>query len=207
MRADVADGQTLFSVATDGRARFGIEHGFGFRLELKLDERQRGTVVRFGDAFRIELDERLVPSATLALSAPGNQTGAKVTIRGTQPLRLFQWVQVELIHDGRTLFLVVDGLEVARASARGECYQKRSDALEVSPGHAPLSGLVDEIRLTAYELGEAQFLPHSVSMRGFQGPLGFDRRGQLRAPATIGTVIEFVLHDRSEKRSLVEPRN
>ena len=124
--------------------------------------------------------------------------------RPPPPLRLFQWTQLKLIHDGSRLLLVVAGLEAARQSARGECYQRprQGDILEVSPGEAPLHGLVDEIRLLAYELGEPQSLPINMTLRGFQGPIGFDGRGQLRAPATIGTVIELVLHDQVEQRSL-----
>ncbi|MHC4078566.1 MAG: prepilin-type N-terminal cleavage/methylation domain-containing protein [Planctomycetota bacterium] len=202
MRADLEEGKTVFAVATQGRARFDLVHGFGLRLEVKLEERVRTIVARFGQAFRIELDDQLVPSATLTLADPGPRPGRRITITGTQPLRLFQWTQLELIHDGQRLLLVVDGLEVARQSARGECYQLRGDLLEVSPGETPLHGLVDEIRLLAYELGEPQNLPPQVALRGFQGPIGFDRRGQLRAPATIGTVIELELDDATEKRSL-----
>ncbi len=202
MRADVEDGKTLFVVNSQGRARFDLSNGFSLRLEVKLEERVRTTVARFGQAFRLELDDRLVPSATLTLADPGPRPGRRVTVTGTRPLRLFQWTQLELIHDGYRLLLVVDGVNAATASARGECFQRRGDRLEISPGETPLHGLVDEIRLLAYELSEAQELPPSIELRGFQGPVGFDSRGKLRAPATIGTVIELVLDGESDKRSL-----
>ena len=70
MRADVEDGKTLFVVNSQGRARFDLSNGFSLRLEAKLEERVRATVARFGEAFRLELDDRLVPSATLTLADP-----------------------------------------------------------------------------------------------------------------------------------------
>ena len=202
MRADLEQGSTLFAMDTRGRARFDLANGFALRLEVKPQERARATVARLGQGFRIELDDRLVPTATLTLADPGPRPGRKVTVTGTQPLHLLQWTQLELIHDGNRLLLVVAGLEVARQSARGQCYQRNGDLLEISPGEAPFHGLVDEIRLLAYELGEPQRLPPNMTLRGFQGPIGFDRRGQLRAPATIGTVIELVLDREAEQRSL-----
>lgn len=200
--ADVHDPKTLFAVSSQGRARFDLTHGFALRLETKLQERVRATIASFGQAFRLELDDRLVPSATLTLMDPGPKPGRRVTVTATRPLRLFQWAQVELIHDGYRLLLVVDEVQVAGESARGACFQEQGDRLEISPAQAPLHGCVDEIRLLAYELGEAKELPTNIELRGFQGPIGFDRSGKLRAPARTGAVIELALHDTSEKRSL-----
>jgi len=202
MRADTEDGKTLFAVNSQGRARFDLSHGFSLRLEAKLEERVRTTVARFGEAFRLELDERLVPSATLTLADPGPKPGLRVTITGVRTLRLFQWTQLELIHDGNRLMLVVDGVITAKERARGECFQQPADRLEISPGETPIHGLVDEIVLDAYELGEPQELPSNIELRGFQGPVAFDSRGKLRAPANVGTVIELILDGVSEKRSL-----
>lgn len=202
LRTDLENGKTLFAVSSQGRARFDLVHGFALRLETLLEARVRATVARFGEAFRLELDDRLVPSATVTLADPGPRAGRRVTVTGARPLQLFQWTQLELIHDGYRLLLVVDGVTVAAQPARGECYQRPADVLEVSPAETPLHGLVDEIRLLAYELGEAQELPHNIELRGFQGPVGFDSRGKLRAPATPGTVIELVLDGESQRRSL-----
>ena len=93
-------------------------------------------------------------------------------------------------------------MQVDQAVARGEAYQQKGDVFEVSPGHAPVHGLVDEIRLLAYELSEPQNLPQGVTLGGFQGPIGFDGRGRPRAPAKIGSTIELSLDGEHEKRSL-----
>ena len=70
-RAD--DQKTLFTVATKGRSRFDLSQGFSLRLELKFSARARCTVARLGDAFRLELDQDLVPNATLTLTDPGHR--------------------------------------------------------------------------------------------------------------------------------------
>jgi prepilin-type N-terminal cleavage/methylation domain-containing protein len=201
-RPDLEEQKTLFSISSQGRARFDLTHGFVLRLEVKLEERVRATVARFGQAFRLELDDRLVPAATLTLADPGPKPGRRITVTAARPLRLFQWTQLEVIHDGYRLLLVVDKVTAGKASAGGECFQEQNDRLEISPGQAPMHGVVDEIQLLAYELGEAKELPPNIELHGFQGPIGFDGRGRLRAPANTGTVIELSLFDRSEKRSL-----
>src|SRR6185295_10236566 len=115
-----------------------------------------------------------------------------------QPLRVGAWTTVELVHDGRTLSLLVDGDEVDRASARGTPFQQTADVFEVSLATAPVHGLIDEVLLLAYESGAPAELPTDVELRDLAGPVRFSARGDLLAPA------RFSLHlgDEVERRAV-----
>ena len=63
--------------------------------------------------------------------------------------------------------------------ARGAPLQKADDQFEISLGDAPVLGLVDEVQLLAYERGPLSELPIDVELIGLQGPVRFDRRGEV----------------------------
>jgi hypothetical protein len=107
------------------------------------------------------------------------------TVTGGRGLPLHQWVAIELVHDGRALALSVDGREVARAAAAGAPFQGSDDVFEISMANAPIPGIVDEVRLLAYERGERLDLPGDVELSGVQGAVEFDRLGMPRGVVRI----------------------
>lgn len=182
-RPDPEGSTAMLTVAAGGRELFDLAEGFALRLELHLDERAAADVARLGRAFELKLDDAASLTGTVTLTDPGPRPGPVVSVQSGQPLRVGAWTTVELVHDGRTVILLVDGKEVDRTSARGACFQQPGDAFEISLANAPIHGAVDEILLLAHESGEPAELPREVELRDLAGPVRFSARGDLLAPA------------------------
>jgi prepilin-type N-terminal cleavage/methylation domain-containing protein len=200
MRPDPKQDGTMFAVVTRDQPRFDMQHGFALKLEVNLDRRERCVVASLGPTFRLELDDELRPRASMFLAEPGPRRGAQVSIDlADSELALDRWVTIELVHDGRTLRLLIDGEVAAVRSARGEPFQDGS-LFEVSPEDGPVPGRIDEIQLLAYARGEPGEIPAAVTVKGLEKPLTYDRRGQLERPVTL----EFIL-DELKRRKVVAP--
>jgi prepilin-type N-terminal cleavage/methylation domain-containing protein len=161
-----------------------VTHGFLLRLDLRLDERRAAVAARLGRAWTLGWDDELRPTAKLTLAGGGGRAGAVVDLRGERPLPVGRWLELRLLHDGTRCALLVDGVELASAPAPGEPFQQSADLLEVSGGDAPVLGLVDEILLMRYELGdELRIAPEvGVALRGPAGRLERVRFDRLGAP-------------------------
>lgn len=189
---------TMLAVRTGAADAFYLEDGFALRLDLRLDQRQAMTVASWGRAFELRLDADLLPQARLTLSEPGPKPGLVATISAPRPLALGQWITLELVHDGRVLRLVVDGRELARTGARGSVFQAAGDVFEISPSNAPIVGVVDEVRLLAYEKGDLIELPNDVELSGVQGSIDFDSLGMPQGHPQL----VLKLQDQSVKRTV-----
>jgi hypothetical protein len=191
------DNATLLAVRSGGNDAFDLTSGFALRLDVKLEQRAAATVAQLGRAFELRLTEDLVPQGRLTLAESGGRPGLVATVAGSRALPLQKWVALELIHDGRALALSVDGREVARAAAAGAPFQTASDVFEISTGNAPLAGLVDEVRLLAYDRGERLELPVDIELTGWQGAIEFDRLGMPRGH------VQLMLSRQGESRTRV----
>ncbi|MEM7198974.1 MAG: prepilin-type N-terminal cleavage/methylation domain-containing protein [Planctomycetota bacterium] len=180
-RPDLDAPGAMLALAANGDV-FDLEVGVAFRVDLRLDTFEPAIVARLGRAFELGYDADLVPYASVTLKGVGDQPGSVIKVNGTDPLPTVAWVTVELVHDGHWLALVVDGREQAGVAAAGAPFQRQGDQLEVSLGNSPVHGLVDEIRLLAYDRGARLALPDGVEWLGLQGPIRFGRRGELVAP-------------------------
>ncbi len=197
--------KTLFTLPTNGQSRFDLRDGFSFRLELRLQERQQMVVARLGRAFRIELSAELQPKAVVTLADPGPTPGRNILLQGLdQSLPLDRWFSLELLHDGKELSLLVDGVAWARQEAKGHAYQQAEDELEISPADTPVLGAVDEIQLYAYEMGPPRHLPSGVQVLGLEQGLHFDGLGhwQAQEPNQAWPLIKLILHEQEESKSL-----
>jgi prepilin-type N-terminal cleavage/methylation domain-containing protein len=172
---------------------YDLAHGFSFRADLKLARRTRGVVARLGRGFELSLDALAVPAVRLTLRA-GQAAGQTIEAGGLVPLAVDRWTTVQAVHDGSELLLLVDGVEQARARARGEPLQQKQDVLELSPGDAPIEALVDEAQLLAYEVGPLLDLPPGVELRGLKDGIAFTRTGD-----TSG-VVQFTLVLNDDRR-------
>ena len=181
MGPDPETGASLFTLPL-GPGRFPLEQGFVLRLDLKLEASEPMVLLRLGEGLNVELTADLIPHLRMVQSA-GARRGVSVEIEG-RPVPLYRWFTLEVLHDGRELRLGVDGVEV-RGSAKQPMRQLASDVLEISPGDGPIFGLVDEIRLFAYESGDSQMIPADLELLGLQGPLSFGRDGQLKEPVAF----------------------
>ena len=198
LRTDPASKLPLLRVETSGDV-FDLAHGFALRLELKLARRGQGVVARLGRGFALSLDANAVPSVQLTLR--GAQTGGQtVEAAGHLPLAIERWVTLQFVHDGDEIVLLADGVEQARARARGELLQQKQDVFEVSPGDAPLDALIDEVQLLAYEIGPLLPLPPGIELRGLKERIEFNRAGD-----TVGLVQFTLVLDEDRVLGKVQP--
>lgn len=154
-----------------------LGEGFALRLDLRCDERQGGVLARLGSALELLLDGEGRPHARLRVS--GGTAGAAnlATLRSTLPVPLRRWLTLEVGCDGQHAWLTLDGRELDRAVADGRPLVPADSVLDVWPGDGALAGAVDEVRLYAYSLAPAQFLPNALQpARAYR--LRFDARGE-----------------------------
>lgn len=165
LRFDPGTRSAILRVPTQGRSLWTLADGFLLRLDLKLDERVGATVVQLGRTFTLTIDAEGHPELRLALTGQqGASQGNVKILRGARILPLFEWLTLEVVHDGQHVSLLVDGVEAARSEAVGAPFQRESDSFEVSPPAAPVAGLVDEIQLWAYTLADPVDLPLGVAL-------------------------------------------
>lgn len=188
-RPDIDDEDTMMTVEAGDKDSWYLDGGFALRIELKLEARSAATLVRLGDAFELGMDEAAIPQARMTLGEAGKRRGGIVTLQANRTLPLNEWVTIELVHDGRELRLLTDGRVEASGAARGEPYQHKSDLFELSRGGEHVLGLIDEVRLLAYQRGESMEFPVEVELRNLQGPVRFDRRGEPVNPQRFTLVL------------------
>src|SRR5690606_19466359 len=173
-------------VATRGRPMWQLDEGFLLRVDVRLDERAPATIVQLGRAFALGLDADGVPEARLTLrGSSAEQAGAVKTAVAAAPLPVRRWVTLDVVHDGKTLQVVVDGRVAAAVEARGAPFQRDGDMFELSPGHAPVRGLVDEVQLFAYTSAEPVDLPQGTRVQGLERGLRFLPTGEPEPPCEV----------------------
>jgi prepilin-type N-terminal cleavage/methylation domain-containing protein len=182
------DARSPMMTVNAGQAGVDLADGFAFRIELWLDERAPMNIARLGQAFELDLDGDGVPVAKSTPAAPGGRAGPVATLIGSRGLPVHTWVTLELVHDGRSLVVLVDGREEGRTRASAPLLQKADDLLEVSLAGAPVRGVVDEVQLLAYERAVPVDVPADVELRDLQGPVRFSRRGELLTPTRFTAV-------------------
>ncbi|MCR9246754.1 MAG: prepilin-type N-terminal cleavage/methylation domain-containing protein [bacterium] len=136
-----------------------LEEGFALRCDVFLEERGGATVLQFGGVVDIRLDPDSKPWARLRLTGGTAAASAVATVRSPVALPLRRWVTIDFGCDGRECWLSVDGREFDRAVAEGQPLQADTDELVVSPGDAPVAGILDEVRVFTYSFGPTQYLP------------------------------------------------
>lgn len=198
-RPDPDSQMPMLRVATGNKATFDLREGFALRLELKLEERKPASIAKLGRAITLTLDPDSVPEVRITLADAGPRPGPVVVARARQPLQLAAWTTLEAVHDGRELYLFVDGREEARVPAKGGVYQERQDFFEVSLGNGQVHGLVDEIQILAYQPADPHDLPGDATIAGNERRIAFDRRGEIVEPVDF----ELVVGDRREKLRIV----
>jgi prepilin-type N-terminal cleavage/methylation domain-containing protein len=160
-----------------------LADGFVARLDLRLEQRRACTVLRLGPAVELLLDDALRPQARLRLRGAGG-AAALATLDGLPALPLHTWCLLELASDGDAVWIAVDGRELGRTATAGVVPPADDLALEVSPGEAPVPGIVDEVRLAVFAFAPAQDLPVELQPRRAYR-LAFDARGEALEHPTI----------------------
>lgn len=153
--------------------------GFAVRLDLRLEQRQAGSVLRLGSALDLQLDaEARLQARFRVRGAGGASQGAQV--QSQQPVPLRTWCTVDAVCDGRRVWLVQDGQELGHALVDGGPLLEPGEALDVLPADAALPAIVDEVRMFAQVFAPPQYLPTElVPTRTFR--FAYDAQGTVVA--------------------------
>ena len=161
-----------------------LREGFVIRLDLWLEQRVAGTVLRLQPAVEVQLDDAGKPRARFRLRTMGNENTSSAAVASQLSLPLKKWCTLDIGCDGRWAWMTVDGRELGRTVAEGTMQQDPKGVLEVSPAEEPLRGIVDEIRLFVYAFSPPQYLPAGMLPDGaFR--FAFDARGDASEQPTV----------------------
>jgi len=161
-----------------------LRDGFVIRLDLWLEHRNAGTVLRLPPAVEVQLDDDGKPRARFRLRTMGSETASSAAVASPLSLPLRKWCTLDIGCDGRWAWMTVDGRELGRTVAEGTMQQDPKGVLEISPGEAQLRGIVDEIRLFVYAFSPPQYLPPELLPDGaFR--FAYDARGEVTERPTV----------------------
>ncbi|GAB4137208.1 MAG: hypothetical protein Fur0037_02140 [Planctomycetota bacterium] len=138
---------------------FDLADGFAFRMDVRLERRESGSLLRLGRSFEIVVDEGGRLRVRLVQRNAEGRGGAAASLSSEMGLPAGRWVDLLVVHDGTDLRADVDGEELGRASASAPLFQQPGDRLEVSPGDDPFPGLVDEVRWFSCSWSDPVSLP------------------------------------------------
>ncbi len=170
---------------------FDLSDGFALRIDVRLEQREQMMVLDIGSRLQLWLDQDLVPQVKFVVrSATGTGSGGSKQIKSPDMLPLRRWVTLEVVHDRSRLTLIVDGRQVASTALKGSLMQKDGDRLVVAPAKDPVIGLVDELRLLAYQFSVPASLPLGIEVEAPRVPIEFDRNGDLVAPASFTLILD-----------------
>ncbi|MCA8941575.1 MAG: prepilin-type N-terminal cleavage/methylation domain-containing protein, partial [Planctomycetes bacterium] len=180
---------TLLTFSTEEvrHTLFDLRDGFVVGLDVKLDDRAEMALISLDRNLVLELDEDLFVRAKIAVAGK-EQVEGSVELESDVPLRLHRWASVRVVHDGDEASLWIDDRACDRKSFHGSIWQGDNDTLRVSEEHAPILGIVDEVRVMAYERTDRQYFPVGVELVTDARNIRFDREGRLGAPVSFELV-------------------
>ena len=161
-----------------------LSDGFVVRCDVFLEQRARAALLRMQPAFDLQLEDDLRLVARFRLRGPGGEGTVLASVKSTLALPLRQWCTVDLGCDGSTVWLSLDGRELAREVAAGSPLQELASVFEMSPPEAPLAGVIDEVRWFVYAFSPAQLMPIELQFRAAYR-FGFDARGEATERPTV----------------------
>ena len=162
--------------------------GFAIRMDLRLEARAGGQLLRLGQGLDAVLDEQARPRVRLVTRGNDGRSGAGFNLRPDIGLPVRRWCTLEIAADGREFWCSLDGRDLARTDLRGRLLQDASDVFEVLPTGEPLAAVVDEVQLFAYAFTDPVELSQGI---GLEQPVRvlFDAFGEFYATGDIRLLV------------------
>lgn len=190
---DPAHGPAVLEVPLGPAVAF-LGAGFALRMDLRLDRRDGGRLVRLGRGLEVTLDPDARPRVRAEAERPA--TGAATTTAGGGAVNLLpetalpvgRWCTLEVGADGSTIWCSLDGRVLAREDFSRRLLQERDDVLQILPVAEPVPGAVDEVQLFAYASSEPVQLAQSIVLEQPVHVL-FDELGEPFATGDIRLVV------------------
>ena len=154
-----------------------LREGFVVRCDLFLEQRARAALLRLQPGFDLQLEDDLRLVARFRLRGAEGDGSVLASVKSEIALPLQQWCTVDVGCDGQSVWLALDGRELARSTAEGSPQQEPDGVFEVSPADAPLPGVIDELRWVVFAFAPPQLLPPELQFRATYR-FGFDARGE-----------------------------
>ncbi|MBL8769188.1 MAG: prepilin-type N-terminal cleavage/methylation domain-containing protein [Planctomycetes bacterium] len=197
----------VFPPSDPGTVRLGRGPAFdfvnGLRLEafVRVGKEATGRIVSKGDAFVLAIGPgRTLKGSVMVSSRKSGETPEALTVASTEPLPVERWVRVGLTHDGRSLKLWMNGIEVASVDDQERRLPMPETEAEILIGSVrpTFVGAVDEVKLGSFVTQQAPPLPEGVRLAD-GGDVWFDARGRLDSRFHTKPVTIKLLYDEDSR--------
>ena len=166
------------------RQRVDFRDGFAFRIDVLLQDRAPGTLLRLGNCLVVALDDEGRPTARFATEGDEGRGGPAVNLAAAGGLPFLRWSSLEIAGDGETAWIAVDGAVLAERPMKERLRQDKGDVLECLPAQEPAPCTIDEVQVFAYFQSPPQPLPDGVQVEK-AARVRFDVRGEPVSPPDI----------------------
>ncbi|MCC7172099.1 MAG: prepilin-type N-terminal cleavage/methylation domain-containing protein [Planctomycetes bacterium] len=193
----------VFPPSDPGTVRLGRGPAFdfvaGMRIEafVRVGTEAAGNIVSKGEAFVLAIGPgRTLKGSVLVSGRKSGETAEPLVVASTEPLPVDRWVRVGLAHDGRSLKLWQNGVEVASVDDQEKRSPMPATDAEILLGSVrpTFVGAIDEVKIGSFVTQQAPPLPEGVRLSA-GGDVWFDARGRLDSrfhtkPVTITLVYD-----------------
>jgi len=180
------------------KSGFDLGDGFLVRCALRRDESGGGQVLDIGAALVLEVNQAGEIRARFSTRGDGvNENGRSARVSLTSPPGMLspeRWTRIAIRYDRRNFQIEVEGVVVA-SYAEGARVQPIEGALVLGGGGRSFPGSLDNLVISAQELGAEVLLPEGSSIAAapdaihFQAGGGLDRKLHPE-PASIELLLE-----------------
>lgn len=202
----------VFPPSDPGTVRLGRGPAFdfvaGMRLEafVRVGKDATGRILSKGEAFVLSIGPgRALKGSVMVSSRQSGETAEPLTVDATEALPVERWVRVGLTHDGRSLKLWQNGVEVASIDDQERRLPVPESDAEIMLGSVrpAFVGAIDEVKIGSFVTQQAPPLPEGVRLSA-GGDVWFDARGRLDSRFhTKPVTITLVYDDESRTRDVM----
>ena len=183
------------------RGGFDLGHGFLVQFVVRRDGPGGGQVLSIGETLVIEVGQSGEVRARFGTSGEGlGESGRSARVTITSPAGMLQperWARVAVRYDRRYFQVEVEDLVVASFEESSRV-KRIEDPLVLAGGGRAFPGSIDNLVISAIELGEEMVLPEGVLIEKAPDAIYFQAGGGLDRKAHPGPAnVELLLEDGS----------
>jgi prepilin-type N-terminal cleavage/methylation domain-containing protein len=201
----------VFPPTDPGTVRLGRGPAFdfvtGLRIELfiRVGKEASGRIVSKGEAFVLAIGPgRALKGSVMVSGRTSGETPEPLVLDSKEPLPVDRWVRVGLTHDGRSMKLWQNGVEVASIDdqERRKPVPETDAEILVGSVRPAFVGAIDELKIGTYVTQQAPPLPEGVRFAA-AGDVWFDARGRLDSRFhTKPVTIQLIYDEESRTREV-----
>ncbi len=147
-------------------SEFDLREGFLLRMDVKLDAYGDCRLAVLERVFSLGIDAEGRPNASLVLGDLRGGAGRTIHFKSYERVPVQTWLRFVFSFDGEKGQLLVDGLQFSERKIKGRLFHDPRAGFVISDGGLPVPGMVDEVRLFAFEVLDSWEVPEAVRIDG-----------------------------------------